>query len=250
MKLTFIRRGNTLRGQTQSGDKHAAIRPRPSPLSSVRFHDADRQRRLRAGNTVRPTGAAAREPGGRRRDQRRGRDHRHRPEEGGESPERPAQHPGFGHAAARRSRCLQLQRLYQADAERLLPDDAAGRHQRLYPRRRLGRRRQPFGLAAKRRRLSRRAAGDDDRRHARRPYLRHRPDRGAARAAGHALRRLFGSRDDPHHHQQARQIGLLRRRRRRAERRQPRRRRRQGPGLPQHAARRRRGLARRRLVRA
>ena len=61
---------------------------------------------------------------------------------------------------------------------------------RLHARRRVGRRRQPFGLAALGRRLSRRTAGDDDRRHARRPHLRHRPDREPRGAAGHALRRL------------------------------------------------------------
>ena len=60
------------------------------------------------------------------------------------------------------------------------------------------------GPAAAGRHLSRRAAGDDDRRNARRPHLRHRPDREPRRAAGHALRRLERSGHDPHHHQQAR----------------------------------------------
>ena len=60
------------------------------------------------------------------------------------------------------------------------------------------------GLAALGRLLSRRAAGDDDRRNARRPHLRHRPDREPRRPAGHALRRVERGRHDPHHHQQAR----------------------------------------------
>ena len=80
-----------------------------------------------------------------------------------------------------------------------------------------GGRRQPLRLAAVGRHLSRRAAGDDDRRHARRPHLRHRPDRKPRRAAGHALRRLEPGRHDPHHHQQARAGRDLRPRRRRAQ---------------------------------
>ena len=76
--------------------------------------------------------------------------------------------------------------------------------QRLFPRRRLGRERQPLDLAAQRRHLSRRTADHDHHRRARRPCLRHRAHRGARRAAGHALRRLEPGRHDPHHHQQAR----------------------------------------------
>ena len=81
---------------------------------------------------------------------------------------------------------------------------AARRHRGLHARRRDRRRRQPLGIAAIGRHLSRRAAGDDHRRDARRPHLRHRPDRKPRRSAGHALRRLERSRDDPDHHQQAR----------------------------------------------
>ena len=141
-----------------------------------------------------------------------GDDHRHRAEARGESAERADQHPGARHPAARGANVSNFN-----DYTKLLPSVSfqtcqPGIDQRLYPRRRQRRRRQPFGLAAQRRRLSRRAAGHDDRRHARRPYLRHRPHRGAARAAGHALRRLVGSRHDPHHHQQARPDRLLRRR--------------------------------------
>ena len=76
--------------------------------------------------------------------------------------------------------------------------------QRLFPRRRLGRECQPLGLAAERRHLSRRAADHDHHRRARHPRLRHRPGRGAGRAAGHALRRLEPGRHGPDHHQQAR----------------------------------------------
>ena len=148
-------------------------------------------------------------------------------------------------SASRRSAPQQLEELNVSnfhDYTRLLPSISfqtlqPGHDQRLYPRRRQRRRRQPFGLAALGRRLSRRAAGHDDRRHARRPYLRHRPHRGAARPAGHALRRLVRSRHDPHHHQQARHVRLLRRGRRRGQHRPPRRHRRHGRRLRQRAAR-------------
>ena len=58
-------------------------------------------------------------------------------------------------------------------------------------------------------------------RRARHPRLRHRPGRGARRAAGHALRRLEPGRHGPDHHQQARHLGLLRRGQCRAEHRRP-----------------------------
>ena len=195
--------------------KRTGIRPaRPRPCSAP------------AAPPSRRTAAGARARGRRRAGRQWRRHHRHRPEALGESAERADQHPGARHPAARGAERRQFPGLYAAAAEHLLPDLPAGHDQRLHPRRRLGRRRQPFGLAAERRRLSRRAAGDDDRRHARRPHLRHRPHRGAARAAGHALRRLVGSRHDPDHHQPARPVRLLRRGRRRAQHGPPRRHRR------------------------
>ena len=84
--------------------------------------------------------------------------------------------------------------------------------QRLFPRRRIGRERQPFGLAAHGRHLSRRTADHHHPGRARHPRLRHRPGRGAGRAAGHVVRRVEPGRHDPDHHQQARLHRPLRRR--------------------------------------
>ena len=134
------------------------------------------------------------------------RDHHHRDQARAVPPGRADERPGARHAAARPAQHLEFRAIYQATAVGELPDGARGRVHRLHARDR-GRRDggwEPFRIAADGRRLSRRTAGDDHQRRARRPHLRHRPDREPRRTAGHALRRLERSGHDPHHHQQAR----------------------------------------------
>ena len=138
------------------------------------------------------------------RDVRPGRNHHHRDQARGESPERSDQRTGAWDEEARSAEHLEFRAIYQQLPSVSFQTAQPGHHNCLYARRRHRRRRQPLGLAAVGRHLSRRAAGDDHRRNARRPHLRHRPDREPRRAAGHALRRVERSGHDPHHHQQAR----------------------------------------------
>ena len=149
-----------------------------------------------------------------------------------------------------RAQRLQLQRLYPAAAERLVPDARSRASTNVYIR----------GVAS----------GGDGNHSGSLPsvgvYLDEQPVttiggtldvhiydiariEGLRGPAGHAVRRLVGSRHDPHHHQQARhRPHFYGARRRRGQQRPPRRHRRQARRLPQRAAERQRGAARGRLV--
>ena len=92
-------------------------------------------------------------------------------------------------------------RLRQVRARPVAGRARARRHDHRVPRRRLVRtpvRRRVFVCA-----VSRRAADHAERPESRSPTDRHRAARGAARAAGHALRRELAVRHAAHHHQQA-----------------------------------------------
>ena len=155
-----------------------------------------------ATDVTAPPPAAA---GAGRQGPRPDRDHRHRDQARGESAECADQRPGARHAAARPAEHLELRGLHQAAAVGAASRRAAaGRHDRLHARRRLGRRRQP--LRARCRRSAPISTSSRSRRSAARSTSTSTTSPGSRprRAAGHALRRLERSRHDPHHHQQAR----------------------------------------------
>ena len=137
-------------------------------------------------------------PGASCRSRRR---HRHRPQARRNAARHPAGNPDHQPGAARACEPRQRQGFLALRAEPLLQRHSPGTRHDLLPRRR--RRLVLVHRRRLRRDLPRRAAAHAERAAAGDPAHRHRAHRGAARAAGHALRFELAGGDAALHHEQA-----------------------------------------------